>query len=56
MNKHVAVLIYALILLAGTAYLVEVKQWSMWTFLLVMCFLPSTSCKCKCDEADCRKD
>lgn len=34
----VMVLIYDAALLGGTAYLVEEKHWSMWTFLLAMFF------------------
>lgn len=32
------VMIYDLILVSGTAYLVQEHNWSMWTFLLTMCF------------------
>ena len=33
------ILVYNLILVAGTAYLVALHDWSMWTFLLTMCFM-----------------
>lgn len=36
-----AALVYNLILLAGTAYLVQEYNWSMWTFLLAAVFLMS---------------
>ena len=32
------IMIFNLILLGGTAYLVQEYNWSMWTFLLAMCF------------------
>ena len=47
--KHIAVLIYALILIVGATYMVQVYNWSMWIYALVLCFLPSTS---KNSEAD----
>ena len=34
----VFIMMYDLTLLAGTAYLVEVHNWSMWTFLLAAVF------------------
>lgn len=34
----IAVLIYDFALIAGTAYLVEERNWSMWTFLLALVF------------------
>jgi hypothetical protein len=34
----IAILIYDFALVAGTAYLVAVYGWSMWTFLLTLCF------------------
>lgn len=34
----ICVLIYDFALLAGAAYLVEERNWSMWTFLLVTVF------------------
>jgi hypothetical protein len=34
----VFIMMYDLTLLAGTAYLVEVHNWSMWTFLLAAMF------------------
>lgn len=36
------VIVYDLILLAGTAYLVEERNWSMWTFVLTMIFFMTT--------------
>jgi len=36
------VIIYNLILLIGTAYLVQWHNWSMWTFLLAAVFFMST--------------
>lgn len=41
----VCVLIYDAFLIAGTAYLVEAHGWSMWTFLLAMCFFMTTKSK-----------
>jgi hypothetical protein len=38
----VAVLTYDFFLLAGTAYLVTVHNWSMWTFLLAALFFIRT--------------
>jgi hypothetical protein len=37
----VAVLAYNFALAAGTAYLVAIHDWSMWTFLLAMFFIIS---------------
>ena len=34
----IMVLIYDFLLLAGTAYLVQYHNWSMWTFLLTALF------------------
>lgn len=34
-------LMYNLSLVVGTTYLVVVHEWSMWTYLLCMCFLAS---------------
>lgn len=34
----VAILIYDFALLAGAAYMVQVYDWSMWTFLLAAIF------------------
>lgn len=36
------ILLYDLILVAGTAYLVTIYEWSMWTFLLTICFFITT--------------
>jgi hypothetical protein len=38
----VAVLAYDLCLVSGTAYLVQVHNWSMWTFLLTAIFFITT--------------
>jgi len=32
---------YNLALIIGTVYLVQIHNWSMWTFLLTVCFLAS---------------
>ncbi len=37
--ESILVLSYNLALIAGTAYLVQVHNWSMWTFLLTVCFI-----------------
>ena len=37
------VLTYDLLLVAGTAYLVQVHDWSMWTFLLSAMFFVTTA-------------
>lgn len=42
MNKTVvslAILIYNFCLVAGTAYLCAVHDWSLWTFLLALLFM-----------------
>jgi hypothetical protein len=39
----IAILLYDFCLLAGTAYLVAVHNWSMWTFLLAAIFFMTTS-------------
>ena len=36
-------LTYNFLLVAGTAYLVQVYDWSMWTFLLTLLFFVSSS-------------
>ena len=36
------VLVYDFLLVAGTAYLVVVHDWSMWTFLLTLMFFMTT--------------
>ena len=33
-----AIIVYDFLLIAGTAYLVQVYDWSMWTFLLTGLF------------------
>ena len=43
------VILYDLVLLIGTAYLVQEHGWSMWTFLLTMCFFMTAKTK---DEKD----
>jgi thiosulfate reductase cytochrome b subunit len=40
-----AILAYDLFLVAGTAYLVQVHDWSMWTFLLTALFFITTTKK-----------
>ena len=39
------VLLYDLVLLAGTAYLVQEHNWSMWTFLLAALFFTTAKTK-----------
>lgn len=39
------VILYDIFLLAGTAYLVEVYHWSMWTFALTMIFFMTAKTK-----------
>lgn len=39
----IMILVYNFLLVAGTAYLVQVYDWSMWTFLLTLCFFVTTS-------------
>lgn len=48
-----AVLIYDITLLAGTAYMVEEHQWSMWVFALTMFFfmVPRDKDEKKSDES-----
>ena len=41
----IAILIYDLLLLAGTAYLVAIHNWSMWTFLLAAVFFMTSKNK-----------
>ena len=43
------VILYDVFLIAGTAYLVQEHNWSMWTFLLTMCFFMTARTK---DEKD----
>ena len=48
MNEAIAVimiLVYDFFLLAGTAYLVQWHNWSMWTFLLAAVFFVTTKNK-----------
>lgn len=40
-----AIMLYDFCLLAGTAYLVTVYNWSMWTFVLTFCFFLTTKDK-----------
>ena len=35
------VLLYNFLLVAGTAWLIAFYDWSMWTFLLTVCFITS---------------
>lgn len=39
------ILAYDLALLVGTAYLVQMHGWSMWTFLLTVIFFVTTKSK-----------
>ena len=43
--KIFAVLLYDLTLVAGTAYLVQVHNWSVWTFLLAAIFFVTLETK-----------
>ena len=36
--SNVAILLYDFALVAGTTYVVIVYDWSMWTYLLTLCF------------------
>lgn len=36
------IIVYDFLLIAGTAYLVQVYDWSMWTFLLAALFFITT--------------
>jgi len=36
------IILYDLILVAGTAYLVTFHDWSLWTFLITICFFITT--------------
>lgn len=38
----VAVLLYDFALVAGTTYVVITYDWSMWTYLLTLCFFLTT--------------
>lgn len=38
----VMIILYNLILVAGSAYLVDQRGWSMWVFLLAACFMMVT--------------
>ena len=35
------VVLYNFALVAGTTYLVAEREWSMWTYLLALCFMTS---------------
>ena len=37
--EYILVMSYNLALIIGTVYLVQVHNWSMWTFLLTVCFI-----------------
>ena len=41
----VTAILYNFSIVAGTAYLVVCHDWSMWTFLLAMCFITSVKTK-----------
>ena len=43
MIVKLAILTYDFLLLAGTAYLVQVYDWSMWPFMLAALFFVTTS-------------
>ena len=47
----VLVLVYDFCLVAGTVYLVEFHNWSMWTFFLTLCFMFSFKTKHDKSEA-----
>jgi hypothetical protein len=49
--KFLLVATYNLIILAGTTYVVVTYNWSMWTYLLAMCFCFSIRTK---SDGDCR--
>jgi len=44
------ILIYNFTLVAGTAYLVAVHDWSMWTFALTFCFMLTVKSRSEKDE------
>ena len=48
--KDIPYLIYNLAIIAGTTYLVVEYDWSMWCYLLAMCFLITRSSSEKKDE------
>ena len=53
MNKTVvaiAILLYNLVLIAGTTFVVVVTGWSMWTFLLTMCFIMNLKTESKSES------
>jgi len=39
--EAILIMSYNLALIIGTVYLVQIHNWSMWTFLLTVCFLVS---------------
>ena len=41
--KTLAILLYNFGLLAGTVYLIQFHDWSMWTFILTALFFITTS-------------
>lgn len=45
----IAVLLYNIVLIVGTTYVVVQYNWSMWTYLLTLCFM--LSFKDKKDES-----
>lgn len=42
---EVFIVLYNLAIVAGTAYLVQVYDWSMWTFLLTLLFMMTRKTK-----------
>ena len=40
-----AIILYDFCLVAGTAYLVTIHEWSMWAFVLTFCFFLTTKDK-----------
>jgi hypothetical protein len=44
------ILIYNFTLVAGTAYLVALHDWSMWTFALTYCFMLTLRSRSEKDE------
>lgn len=43
--ESLIMMVWILTLLAGTTYLVVTYQWSMWTYLLALLFMPHKSSK-----------
>lgn len=49
MIVRLAIIVYNFCLVAGTAYLVALHDWSMWSFLLTMCFIMSATTRRESD-------